>query len=159
MILAFLVFVLYFAIGLVAVLGLWALKIRYGNSSDLDPESFLVRWLRTESLPKPRPVDRHRLVASSQLLNTAPHNPHELDWGRVLEINTRESVSLERKRFHKALREVLMETAKQDFGKHVIKLFVSGEKDLADDNPSLSAAFERKQLEFTLPEKSKALLQ
>lgn len=72
MLFALLLFLLYFAVGTLFVLTLWAVQIRFGDVSDLDPESRMVRLFRR------RHPDSPRVAANGGVSTTAAeHRRHE----------------------------------------------------------------------------------
>lgn len=75
MLFALLLFLVYFGIGVLVVLSLWAIRIRFGNASDLDPQSFLVRLFGRKG---------DDAAHSSQALTLKSLEPHHLQLLREL---------------------------------------------------------------------------
>jgi hypothetical protein len=75
MILAVFLFLVYFAVGVLVVLSLWAIQIRFGSASDLNPESFMVRLF---SRRRQQPAESSRVVALKELQRSLSETQLEL---------------------------------------------------------------------------------
>lgn len=98
MLFALLLFLVYFGIGVLVVLSLWAIRLRFGNASELDPQSWMVRLFGKKSgdsarfsyapgsTSLERRLDEIRLQLLRELSDqgTGPNKPEQPPRGRTL---------------------------------------------------------------------------
>ena len=94
MLFAFLLFGLYFVLGILAMLAIWIVKIRFRGAAGLDPDSFLVKAFSKKSIGaiELRNTTSHSnpglVYVASRRFNGRKHDSP--DWGWLLEVNLRD---------------------------------------------------------------------
>src|ERR1700730_13068200 len=89
-------FAFYFMVGMIVVFIFWAVKVRFGDSSELDPNSFVVRIFKKKRVVESKVMDQGALARKLLLSVSASISEHRVAIETAVESRRQAVEELER---------------------------------------------------------------